>query len=120
MPFGRSFFLKWRYSISSLRLPDDGSHGFKLSLLAMNRNALSKFFRVGESISVSGIYRVFHSGHRLSHEVVLLSGESFPRCSACGDDVRFELLEAAPQIDTDQTFRELRSRKVFELPHPTK
>jgi hypothetical protein len=28
------------------------------------------------------------------------------------------LLEAAPQIDADSNFRELRSRKLFELPHP--
>ena len=80
--------------------------------------APSPFFRVGESIATSGIYRVFHSGHRVSHEAVLLKGESFPRCSQCGKDVQFELLEAAPQIDTDKNFRELRSRKLFELPHP--
>jgi hypothetical protein len=78
----------------------------------------SPFFRVGEPIPQSGIYRVFHAEHRNSHDVVLVRGEAFPRCSACGDNVHFELLEAAPQIDADENFRDFRSRKLFELPHP--
>ena len=85
---------------------------------ASDEKAASPFFRVGETIPATGIYRVFHSGHRLSHEVVLLNGEVFPRCSACGFEVHFELLEAAPQIETDKNFQDLRSLKLFELPHP--
>jgi hypothetical protein len=47
-----------------------------------------------------------------------LRGEVFPRCSACGDRVHFELLQVASPIDADDNFREFRSRKLFELPHP--
>jgi len=78
----------------------------------------SPYSRVGEPIPESGIYRVFHAHHRSSHDVVLLRNETFPRCSSCGNDVHFELLEAAPQIDNDENFRDLRSRRLFEIPHP--
>lgn len=83
-----------------------------------NAKVPSPFFRVGETIPESGIYRVFHRGHRVSHEAVLLKSEAFPRCSNCGSDVHYELLEAAPQLDSDENFREFRNRKLFELPHP--
>ncbi len=75
----------------------------------------SPFFRVGEQVRESGVYRVFHSGHRLSHEVTLVANQDFPRCSACGGDVHFELLQAAPEIEQDANFR---SRRLFEIPHP--
>ncbi len=75
----------------------------------------SPFFRVGEQVRESGVYRVFHSGHRVSHEVTLVANQDFPRCSACGNDVHFELLQAAPEIDLDANFR---TRRLFEIPHP--
>ena len=75
----------------------------------------SPFFRVGERVAESGVYRVFHSGHRLSHEVTLIAAQDFPRCSACGNDVHFELLQAAPEIEKDANFS---SRRLYEIPHP--
>lgn len=75
----------------------------------------SPFFRVGEQVCESGVYRVFHSGHRLSHEVTLVANQDFPRCSACGNDVHFELLQAAPEIEQDANFR---TRRLYEIPHP--
>lgn len=75
----------------------------------------SPFFRVGEVVPESGVYRVFHSEHRVSHDVTLVGGQEFPRCSACGADVHFELLHSAPEIDRDANFR---SRRLFEIPHP--
>ena len=75
----------------------------------------SPFFRVGEQVRESGVYRVFHSGHRLSHEVTLIAAQDFPRCSQCGHDVHFELLQAAPDIEKDANFR---SRRLYEIPHP--
>lgn len=51
-------------------------------------------FRPGESVSHSGIYRVYHDSHRLMHEAALRATDIFPRCKQCGDQVRFELLRA--------------------------
>jgi len=75
----------------------------------------SPFFRVGEQVPESGVYRVFHSEHRVSHEVTLVGGQDFPRCSACGQNVHFELLHAAPEIDQDPNFS---TRRLYEIPHP--
>jgi len=75
----------------------------------------SPFFRVGERVPQSGVYRVCHAEHRTSHEVTLVGGHDFPRCSRCGADVHFELLYAAPEIDSDKNFR---GRRLFEIPHP--
>jgi hypothetical protein len=63
----------------------------------------------------SGVYRVFHSGHRVSHEVTLVAAQDFPPCSHCGRDVHFELIQPAPEIAQDANFR---SRRLYEIPHP--
>lgn len=68
--------------------------------------------RTGEEISESGIYRVHHGQHRLPHEVTLLSGKRFPRCSKCGEEVRFELLRAARVETHHHSF----AIDLFELP----
>jgi RNA polymerase-binding transcription factor DksA len=68
--------------------------------------------RTGLEIQQTGIYRVHHDNHRLPHEVTLLKGESFPRCSQCGSAVEFELLKAAPEIDLAAGFRVV----LYELP----
>jgi hypothetical protein len=75
----------------------------------------SPFFRVGEPVPESGIYRVFHPEHRVSHEVTLVGGQDFPRCSHCGANVHFELLHSAPGIDQDPNFS---TRRLYEIPHP--
>lgn len=75
----------------------------------------SPFFRAGEKVPESGVFRVFHSGHRLSHEVTLIAAQDFPPCSHCGEDVHFELLQSAPEIEKDANFR---SRRLYEIPHP--
>jgi hypothetical protein len=46
-------------------------------------------------VPTTGIYKVVHAEHRLPHEVILIGGDSFPRCSKCDVLVRFELLRAA-------------------------
>jgi hypothetical protein len=55
-------------------------------------------FLCGDKISESGIYLVRHNTHRLPHEVTLLSGQLFPKCSKCEDSVYFELVRKAPDI----------------------
>jgi hypothetical protein len=74
------------------------------------------YFRAGEPIVETGIYRVFHSEHRVSHDVTLLADETFPRCAECGNDVHFELLRSAPEIGRDASFRIC----LYEVPHPCK
>ena len=72
------------------------------------------YFRPGEAIPVTGIYRVFHAQHRVSHEVTLLAGEVFPRCAKCNSDARFELITQALHAKADADFR----IRLFEVPHP--
>ncbi len=84
-------------------------------MLAKQAEKLSlPYFRPGEAIPVTGIYRVFHAQHRVSHEVTLLAGEVFPRCAKCDSDVHFELITQASQAKTDSDFR----IRLFEVPHP--
>ena len=52
-------------------------------------------FKSGMKIETSGIYEVFHEGHRLMHRVTVLSGGRFPKCQRCGPNVRFTLIAAA-------------------------
>lgn len=86
-----------------------------MSLVKAEERIQSPFFRVGERIPESGVYRVYHSEHRVSHEVTLVAGQDFPRCSVCDRNVHFELLQSAPEIAEDSNFRNLR---LFEIPHP--
>ena len=71
-----------------------------------------KYYRTGLPIPQSGIYKVTHSRHRLPHEVTLLAGELFPRCSSCGDNVQFQLTNAAGDVEKSK-FRVV----VYELPN---
>ena len=69
-------------------------------------------FSTGQTVPKTGIYRVTHAGHRLPHEVTLLAGQTFPRCSKCKDAVRFKGLRHARRIEADPSFRVI----VYELP----
>jgi hypothetical protein len=71
------------------------------------------FFRAGEPIIESGVYRVFHAGHRVSHEVTLIKNEAFPECLKCGKDVHYELLRTAPSLDQDHGF----NVRLYKVPH---
>jgi hypothetical protein len=72
-------------------------------------------FAPGEKIPQSGVSRIFDGGHRVSHDVILLRDELFPRCARCEIEVKFRLIQAAPHIEDDSS---LGNRKLFELPHP--
>ena len=76
----------------------------------------SPYFRVGEPVPSDGIYRAYHNSHRLSHEVTLLAGESFPPCVKCATDVHFELLREVVRAVNDPDFDF--HIKLYELPHP--
>ena len=71
-----------------------------------------KEFRTGETVPKSGIYRVTHKRHRLPHEVTLLGGQLFPRCSKCKDAVEFHVVRQAVPIQSDSSFKVA----VYELP----
>ena len=61
-------------------------------------------------VPTTGIYRITHAAHRLPHEVVLIAGGQFPRCSKCGDLVSFELV-----LETRVRF-EYEPVQIYELP----
>lgn len=74
-----------------------------------------KFYCSGDTAPHTGIYRVFHGEHRLSHEVTILQGNLFPACSKCANQVHFELVRSVPLAETDGEFRVvLNSLPVFE------
>jgi hypothetical protein len=64
-------------------------------------------YRAGEVVRQSGIYEVMHDrDHREAHEVVMISGQSFPDCDTCKEKVRFRLIRTAPYIFQDEDFGE--------------
>lgn len=67
----------------------------------------SLVFGAGEIVRQTGIYEVIHAAaHRSAHEVVMLSGDAFPPCETCGQQVRFRLVRTAPYIFQDEDFGE--------------
>lgn len=83
----------------------------KRSFLVHSSSAIPENrFHMGLVAPETGIYRVVHAGHRLSHEVVILRGQIFPRCSKCFGSVLFELAHAAPDLFQSSLCR------VYELP----
>jgi hypothetical protein len=78
---------------------------------------LGPLFGAGEDVQESGVYSVYHSSHRPSHEVTLLKGDRFPECEKCGSVVRFELLHPASDLDDDRDFRRFRVH-LYRIPHP--
>lgn len=61
-------------------------------------------YRPGEVVPTSGIYRAAHTGHRDSHEGMLLGGESFPACRLCRGAVLFDLVQMADALSEDPDF----------------
>lgn len=63
------------------------------------------FFRAGDIVERSGLYRVLHGDER-SETLVLVQGQQFSSCACCRDGVRYQLLRAAPYIFEDEDFSE--------------
>jgi hypothetical protein len=64
--------------------------------LGLKQNAAKRFFEVkplapGETVALSGVYRVVHAQHRADHEVLAVNGDVLPGCRICGGEVRFYL-----------------------------
>jgi hypothetical protein len=65
----------------------------------MSKRTAKQIFKTGEIVLESGIYKVTHEEHRLPHEVTLLKGAQFPRCSKCKEAVTFKVVALAPRLD---------------------
>lgn len=66
-----------------------------------------KLYSAGQPVLETGIYEVIHdAAHRSAHEVVMLSGDSFPACDTCAERVHFRLVRTAPYIFQDEDFEE--------------
>jgi hypothetical protein len=64
----------------------------------MHESSELQTFHPGDEVPMSGIYKVTHRGHHHDHEVTCLSGDQFPVCCQCREQVRFSLLIAAHAI----------------------
>lgn len=71
---------------------------------------MGEIYESGVVVPETGIYRVVHSAHRLSHEAVILKGHRFPKCQKCYEAVFFELIHAAPDLFRHATYI------LYELP----
>jgi hypothetical protein len=59
----------------------------------------------GESVPFSAVYKVVHSAqHRQAHFVLALRGETYPGCSRCSDQVKFQLALSAIHVVTHPFF----------------
>ena len=61
-------------------------------------------YRPGEEVPCSGVYRISHVEHREEHDGILLEMQIFPTCVVCGEEVRFELLQASDPIERQPDF----------------
>jgi hypothetical protein len=60
----------------------------------------SRQYVPGDVVPATGMYLVYHQGHRLHHEVLVFAGQIFPVCRKCGDAVRFvqTLAISSPEV----------------------
>ena len=73
---------------------------------------MDEVFQPSDPVTATGVYQVLHYRHRLWHEVTILHGQMFPKCSECGSNLRFRLVRAAPLIEQDRNFRIARSQRA--------
>lgn len=60
------------------------------------KNPKGRMFEVkalspGETVALTGVYRVVHAEHRPDHQVVAITGDILPPCRVCKAEVRFYL-----------------------------
>ena len=66
---------------------------------------MKKEFKPGKWTKESGIYLVIHdTEHTPDHEVTLVKGKRFRQCRKCRL-VRFRLIHAAPDLNSDPNFQ---------------
>lgn|SRR6266481_844944 len=66
-------------------------------------------FDTGQSVAISGRYKVSHKPHALPSDVTLLKGNYFPACASCNAPVHFQLTQGLAVESARERFRLLRS-----------
>jgi len=66
---------------------------------------MPEVFRVGQKVPTTGVYETVHAHeHVPAHYVTALSGDTFPACLECSDEVRFELALSAIHVRAHPQF----------------
>jgi hypothetical protein len=81
--------------------------------------AAHQALKPGDTVPVSGIYRVSHLKHRVPHDVLAIRGEELPPCRTCAGDVRFHMTHSLGHMteDWDLTGPTKRMLEEIEIPH---
>ena len=64
----------------------------------------------GTLCSQAGIYQVIHREHRDPHNVLVRVGDMFPRCTGCGDAVRFRLVKQVSEPSSMRAKKRVRKK----------
>lgn len=80
--------------------------------------AVYEFYKPGDKIVRSGIYRVTHAGDcDVEQEVTCVFGRVFPRCLKCGEEASFSLVRYAQDVEGHPSFKPLpKEAPVAEKP----
>lgn len=69
-------------------------------------SGMPEVFRAGEKVPTTGVYKTVHAHeHVPAHYVTALFGDTFPACSECSDEVRFQLAMSAIHVKAHPQFR---------------
>jgi len=86
--------------IGDADLPDESSEYREDAIMS----EIGAIFKPGDTVPVSGIYRVTHDPkHTQEHEVTCVKGKRFPPCRDCAHP-RFVLQRKAHHIETHEFF----------------
>ena len=55
----------------------------------------------GDTVAISGIYRVTHMNHRVPHDVLAIRGEELLPCRTCAGHVRFRIARRVVHMTED-------------------
>lgn len=58
-----------------------------------------EYYATGTTVPASAIYLVEHAPHRLTAEVALFKGETFPKCGRCSEVVHFRMARVFHGLD---------------------
>lgn len=78
-----------------------------------------EFYKPGDKVVRSGIYRVTHAGGcDVEQEVTCLFGRIFPRCLHCGEEASFSLVRYAQDVEGHPSFRPLPNEAEVNVEKP--
>jgi hypothetical protein len=72
-------------------------------------------FQPGWRVTSSGVYRVHHFQHRVSHLVSIYRGETFPECLTCKHLVRFEEVLTLVELPAANKLKERLRNRAEEM-----